>query len=94
MLAIVLVIALQALWFILPRHGSAMGEPYRNSSRIAAPKEHAERPSAATRQAMERAFIALGTHGPPPGNHSPHLFDRRCRANLVLLELLESQASE
>jgi hypothetical protein len=61
-LAIASVFALQALWFILPRQGSTMGESYRNTSRIAALKEHAEHPSEATKLAMEKELSLLSEH--------------------------------
>ena len=62
MLAIALLIALQALWFILPRQGSTLGVSYRNSDRIAALKEYAEGPSVPTRQAVERELSLLSEH--------------------------------
>ena len=61
-LAFVLVITLQAFWFVLPRRGSSMGDSYRNKNRIAALKEYAEHPSDATRQNMDKELSLLSEH--------------------------------
>jgi hypothetical protein len=61
-LVIVVIVLIQSAWFILPRAGSLMGDPYRNQERIAAFKQSVEAPSTATKAAADQEMRLLSQH--------------------------------
>ena len=60
-LVIVVILLIQLAWFIHPRAGSSMGDPYRNQARIAA-LQSVESPSTATKAVAEKEMELLSQH--------------------------------
>jgi hypothetical protein len=61
-LVMLVIVAIQLAWFIYPRAGSSMADPYRNHERIAAFKQNAEAPSSASQFAVDREMRLLYEH--------------------------------
>jgi ABC-type cobalt transport system substrate-binding protein len=61
-LAIVAIVLAQLVWFIFPRHGSQMGDAYRNRERLEALKQYSDSPSATTKAAVDKEMDLLSSH--------------------------------
>lgn len=58
-ISIVVLVVIELIWFVYPRHGSDMGDRYRNRERIEALRQYGENPSPATWAVVEKEFALL-----------------------------------
>ncbi len=59
---IVLLVAVEIVWFVSPSHKSLMGESYRNQERLAALNQNASQPSSANQAVVDKEMKLLSKH--------------------------------